>query len=226
MSKGLFVIGTGTDVGKTYISALLVKTLRRAGVSAGYYKAAVSGNRRVGGKLIPEDAAYVKKEAGLVAPLDQMASYVYEAAVSPHLAARWEGRPVERSVVRRDFEAACRRYDYVTVEGSGGIVCPIRMDTQRIFLTDLIEEFRLPTLLVASAALGGINSAVLTVEYARQRGIAVKGIILNHFRNDSPMEQDNLHLIAQLTGCPVLATVERGASALDLELDCLTSLYE
>ena len=95
MSKGLFITGTGTDVGKTFVSGLIVDALRRDGASAAYYKAAMSGNqRRPDGTLIPGDALYVKKVSGLDQPLEEMCPYVYEHAVSPHLAAQLEGGPV------------------------------------------------------------------------------------------------------------------------------------
>ena len=127
MAKALFVTGTGTDVGKTYVTALMVKKLAESGENAAYYKAAMSGNRRRSdGSLIPGDAMFVQQTAGLSQPLGEMCPYVYEHAWSPHLAARYEGNPPELPVIRQGFEAVCSRNDYVTVEGSGGILCPLR----------------------------------------------------------------------------------------------------
>lgn len=96
MSRCLFITGTGTDVGKTYITGLILRKLHDNGVSAAYYKAAMSGNRRrPDGSLIPGDALYVKEVSGIEQPLAEMCPYVYENAVSPHLASRMEGNPVE-----------------------------------------------------------------------------------------------------------------------------------
>ena len=82
MSKTLFVIGTGTDIGKTYISGLIVKKLRESGSRAAYYKAAMSGNeRRADGSLIPGDALFVKEVSGISQPLEEMCPYIYETAV-------------------------------------------------------------------------------------------------------------------------------------------------
>lgn len=221
-SKGLFVVGTGTDVGKTYITGLLVKALREGGYEAGYYKAAVSG----ASSIAASDAGYVKKVAHLEAPDETLLSYLYDHAVSPHLAAQWEGHPVEQSVITTAFEAAKKRYDYVTMEGSGGIMCPLRYDeTDQIFLEDVIQWFHLPTLLVAHAGLGTINATVLTIEYLRARNIPVKGVILNYYA-DSPMEQDNKVMIETLTGVPVIACVPEGASDLAVSPDTLAALYE
>ena len=129
MSKNLFITGTGTDVGKTYVTGLIMKKLRETGYRPAYYKAGMSGNlRREDGSLIPGDADFVRTLAGLEQPLETMCPYVYENAVSPHLAARLEGGPVELDVVKAGFDALAKTYDLVTMEGSGGILCPLRVD--------------------------------------------------------------------------------------------------
>ena len=124
MAKKLFITGTGTDIGKTYVTGLILKKLQESGRRVAYYKAAMSGNERdADGHLIPGDALHVKTVSGITQPLKTMCPYVYEAAVSPHLASRLEGDPVQMDVVKEGFEKVCEAYDYVTVEGSGGIVC-------------------------------------------------------------------------------------------------------
>ena len=135
MSRALFITGTGTDIGKTYVTGLIVKKLAEGGNNPGYYKAAMSGNeRREDGSLIPGDARFVQQVSGISQSLEEMCPYVYEHAYSPHLASRIEGNPVVMDVVKQGFDAVCDKYDYVTVEGSGGILCPIRFDEQRIQL--------------------------------------------------------------------------------------------
>ena len=122
MAKGIFLTGTGTDIGKTYIAGLLVKTLAEAGKRPAYYKAAMSGNdRRPDGSLIPGDGAFVKTFSGIGQSLESMCPYVYEHAWSPHLAARFEGPQIDLEVVKAGWRSVCERYDYVTMEGSGGI---------------------------------------------------------------------------------------------------------
>ena len=109
MAKSIFITGTGTDIGKTYIAGLIVKKIADAGKSAAYYKAAMSGNdRREDGTLIPGDALFVRQTAGIEQPLDEMCPYVYENAYSPHLASRIEGHPVELSVVKRDIKRSVK----------------------------------------------------------------------------------------------------------------------
>lgn len=225
MPKGLFVTATNTEVGKTYVTALLVKKLREAGLNAGYYKAALSGLEETDDGVPGGDAGYVKQVAGLDDDLASLVTYVYARPVSPHLAARLEGNPVELPVVQAAYAKAAAKYDYVTVEGSGGIICPLRYDsTAHIFLEDVIKALNLTTILVAHAGLGTINAVVLTVEYMLRRDITVQGIVLNHFRGGI-MELDNKKMVEELTGIPVLALVEENATTIDIEAGRLAALY-
>ena len=227
MAKKIFITGTGTDVGKTYVTGLIVKKLKESGMNAAYYKAAMSGNERTEeGMLLPGDAQYVKTVSGIEQSLACMCPYVYEAAVSHHLASRIEGNPVMLQEVVKGFEEVCRQYDYVTMEGSGGILCPICFDERELWLEDVIRELGLSSLIVADAGLGTINSVVLTVEYMRAKGLPVKGIIFNRFHPGDRMEEDNLRMCEHRTKLPVLACVEADSGTLDMEIEKLTSLYE
>lgn len=197
MSKAVFITGTGTDMGKTYLSGLIVKKLAQAGKNPAYYKAAMSGNdRRADGSLIPGDALFVKEMSGISQSLDDMCPYVYENAWSPHLASRVEGNPVDLDVVRRGFLKAANDYEYITMEGSGGILCPLCFDERKIQLEDVIREFELSSILVADAGLGTINSVVLTAEYMKAHSLPIKGIIFNHYHPGNIMEEDNIAIVA------------------------------
>lgn len=227
MSKGLFITGTGTDLGKTYIAGLIVKKLADAKQSAAYYKAAMSGNdRRADGSLIPGDALFVQKTAGISQPLEEMCPYVYEHAYSPHLASRIEGHPVQMDVVKAGYYKACSAYDFVTMEGSGGILCPICFDEAKIQLEDVIKELHLPSILIADAGLGTINSVVLTVEYMKAKNLPVKGIIYNHYHGNDVMEDDNIFMCEYMTGLPTLAKVKDGDTELAMDVEDLMALYE
>ena len=103
------------------------------------------------------------------------------------------------------------------MEGSGGIVCPIRYDEiEHIFLEDFIKTLNLHTLLVADAGLGTINAVVLTVEYLRQKGIGIQGIFINRYTGN-PMEEDNVKMIEELTGVPILGLISPNANELLLK---------
>ena len=201
MSKALFITGTGTDIGKTYVAGLIVKKIAQAGKSAAYYKAAMSGNnRRADGSLIPGDALFVKQTSGIQQPIAEMCPYIYENAYSPHLASRIEGHPVKMSVVKEGYEKVCEKYEYVTMEGSGGILCPICFDEEKIQLEDVIKELGLSCIIVADAGLGTINSVVLTVEYMKAHNMIVKGIIFNNYHPGNVMEDDNIFMCEYMTG--------------------------
>nr|WP_295257443.1 dethiobiotin synthase [uncultured Blautia sp.] len=227
MSKAVFLTGTGTDIGKTYISGLIVKKLAEAGKNPAYYKAAMSGNdRRADGSLIPGDALFVQKTSGISQPLEEMCPYVYENAWSPHLASRVEGNPVDLEVVRKGFLETADKYDYITMEGSGGILCPLCFDERRIQLEDVIREFELSSILVADAGLGTINSVVLTVEYMKARSLPIRGIIFNHYHPGNIMEDDNIFMCEHMTGLPVIAKVQDNATELETDADVLAALYD
>lgn len=226
MSKALFVTGTGTDTGKTYVTGLIVKKLQEAKNPA-YYKAAMSGNdRRPDGTLIPGDALAVQTMSGIDQSLTSMCPYVYEHAYSPHLASRLEGNPVVMDVVTHGFADVTAVYDYVTVEGSGGILCPICFDEARIQLEDVVKELHLSSILIADAGLGTINSVVLTAEYMKTHGLPLKGIIFNHYHPGDVMEDDNIFMCEHMTGLPTLAKVQDGDTELDMNIDALCALYD
>lgn len=227
MSKNLFITGTGTDVGKTYVTGLIVKKLRENKKNAAYYKAAVSGNEKSPeGSLIPGDALMVKNMSGIGQPLGEMCPYIYETAVSPHLAAKIEGNPIEMERVLEDFDNVCKKYDYVTAEGSGGILCPLRFDEKKIQLEDFIKARDLPCLMVADAGLGTINAVVLTAEYMKAHEILVKGIIFNHYIKGNILHEDNIYMCEYMTGFKVIACVKDGDMDLDIPFEVLEGLYE
>lgn len=229
MSKNIFLTGTGTDIGKTYIAGLITKKLQETGMHPAYYKAAMSGNdKRDDGSLIPGDALHVKTASGIPQPLEEMCPYVYERAYSPHLASRIEGGLVDMERVRAGFEDVCENYDLVTVEGSGGILCPIRFEPNgpKILLEDIVRELELSSLLVADAGLGTINNVVLTAEYMKHRNLPIKGIIFNNWHPGNVMEEDNRYMCEALTGIKVIACVPWGADDLDIAAADLAALYE
>jgi len=216
MAKGIFITATGTDIGKTYISALIVKTLRENGLNCGYYKPALSGAELIDGKIVPGDCAYVFKQSGINKNPSDYVSYIFEPAVSPHLASEMTKTPINLNKIKEDFERIKGEYDYLLVEGAGGIVCPFNLSDEKILIKDVIQTLNLDIIIVASASLGTINSTVLTVEYAQNHNLTVKGIILNNYDENDFMQKDNKKRVEELTGIKVLATVKKGESSIDL----------
>lgn len=228
MKKALFITGTGTDIGKTYVTGLIVKKLRDAGLNAGYYKTALSGAEPdANGTLQPGDAIYVNRVANIGEKTENLVSYVYKEAVSPHLAAKINDQPIDFVKVTADFKRALAKYDYLTMEGSGGIICPLRWDNQQhVILDDLVKKLDLGVLIIADAGLGTINAAVLTIEHLKSRNIPIKGIIFNNYIPYDLMQDDNERMIEEMTGIKVLAKVKKGETELNMAVSCLQSLYE
>ena len=227
MSRNIFITGTGTDVGKTYVTGLIVKKLRESGADAANYKAAMSGNeRRPEGSLIPGDALQVKNMSGIRQSLEEMCPYVYETAVSPHLASRIEGNPVQMETVLSGFQKVCEEYEYVTMEGSGGILCPLCFDEADIRLPEVVKACGLGCLMIADAGLGTINGVVLTAYYLKEQGIPLKGIIFNHYKQGDVLHEDNRKMCEYYTGVPVVACVADGDTELSMDAEDLKALYE
>ena len=212
MAKAIFITATGTDIGKTYVSGLIAKHMKDKGLNIGYYKAALSGSL----DITDSDAWYVKQQADLLDSYDEMVSYTYKHAYSPHLSAQIEGNPPDIKVIKNAYKNIDNRHDYMIVEGSGGIICPIRYDNnKKIFLEDIIKELNIPSLIIADAGLGTINSTVLTIEYMRSKNLKVNGVILNRFEMANEMHDDNRKMIEEMTGVKIIGVVIDGILKLD-----------
>ncbi len=209
--KTLFLTATGTDVGKTYISALIIKKMRDSGFNCGYFKPVLSGVEEEEGKLRVSDANYVVSTAKIPLSPDDCVTYWWKEAVSPHLAAQRAGDVIDTNKIKTHLDKLSREFEYILIEGAGGITCPLRLEgDEKYLLKDLIKELETNIVIVADGGLGTINSTLLTIDYARANGIGIEGIILNNFEPDNFMHQDNLKQIEYLTGIPVVATVEKG----------------
>ncbi len=226
MAKGIFITATGTDVGKTFISALIVKKIRQAGINCGYYKPVLSGAEIINGNLVPGDCAHVVKTAKLDGKPEDYASYIFKTAVSPHLAAQIEGISISKDKIKKDFENKKQNFEYLVVEGAGGIICPFNLKEDKMILPDIIKMLNLDVIVVASAELGSINSAVLTTEYLKQKGIKTQGIILNHYKENDLMQKDNKFQIENLTGIKVIADVKDNEKDLNIDCNELISLFK
>lgn len=210
-NKNIFITATGTDVGKTYISALLVKAFRESGLNFGYYKPALSGAVKMpDGTLVAGDADYVVKISKLnINPCDCV-TYCFEEAVSPHLAAERAGVRIELDKILEHYSSLLKKYDNLLIEGAGGITCPFNLKDNKLLLSDVIKALGCDVILVADAGLGTINSVVLTYEYAKLCGINILGVIYNNYEPNNFMHDDNIKQIENLTGLRALALVKNG----------------
>jgi dethiobiotin synthetase len=204
--KGLFITGTDTNVGKTWVAAGLTAVLRRRGANAAYCKPIQSGCPEEDGRLIPTDARLARELAGLAEPLEVLTPICLHLPLAPGVAAAQEGKTLELEPVARCFRELAGRYDYLVVEGAGGLYVPLI--SMEFLVLDMIRWLDLPLLVVARAGLGTINHTALTVKAAQQAGITVAGVVLNRYPAKPRLaEQTNPGVIEALTGVPALGLV-------------------
>ena len=153
-------------------------------------------------------------------PTDSTVDYVFvESVYSDHQSAQLE------KLIKTEFEKRCKNYDYLVVEGAGGITCPFNMATEQLLLPEVIKELGTDVLLVADGGLGTINSVLLTAEYAKSRGLNIPGIILNNYDKTDFMHLDNKKQVEVLTGINVIATVAKNDKNIDITKENLIKLF-
>lgn len=225
--KSIFITATGTDIGKTYVSGLLVKKMRESGYNCGYYKPALSGAvKQSDGTLLPGDCDFVVKTSGLNITPAECVTYCFEEAVSPHLAAERQGVSIDNNLIKSEYIKKSEPYDYMVVEGAGGITCPFNLKEEKLLLPDVIKSLGLDIIIVADGGLGTINSVILTTEYAKNHGLNIKGIILNNYDEDDFMHYDNKKQIEVLTGVNVIAVVKKGENNLNISKIELMNIFD
>ena len=187
--KTIFIAGTDTGVGKTVVTLLLARYLRESGYSVSATKWAVTGY--AGGD---------RDELG------GRALYRFKFPASPHLAARLEKRRINADKIINSTKALSRRFDFVVVEGIGGLMVPLN---EKILLIDLIKMLKIPVLLVAANKLGVINHALLSIEALRRRNIEIIGTIFNNlFKNeDRIILEDNPKIIEKFSGVKTIGVL-------------------
>ena len=207
--KTYFVTGTGTGIGKTYVSALLAKTAVRAGLRTAMMKPVQTG---MTDPMLGDLGEIRRKVPGILEiPSDLACPYCLAYESSPHLAAEKESVTIEFDRIRNCYEQIVKNYapDVVFLEGAGGICVPL---SDRILTAELIRFLGFEVLLAAPAGLGSINHTLLSLEYLRKCGIEVAGIILNQFSTPpTEIELDNIRMIESLGNTRVLAKASDGA---------------
>lgn len=219
---GLFITGNNTEVGKTYVAALIARQIVAAGIRLGVYKPAASGCRMVDGQLVAEDAVQLWEGAGRPGTLDEVCPQKFAAPVAPHLAARAEGKELDADLLRRGAEVWHRRCDLLLVEGAGGLMSPMSDDQ---YVADLAYDFGYPLVVVAANRLGVINETLQTLITASvyRDGLEVAGVILNDLapQPDDVSRNSNFDQLTQRCTSPMLAHVSYGAAQLPQPIDWL-----
>jgi dethiobiotin synthetase len=214
---GLFVVGTDTGVGKTFVASAIARTWRSAGRRVGVLKPAASGAEWREGRLVADDAARLIEAIGGGVPQDRVVPLVFEEPLAPPVAARRQGKPLDFArvveVVADGLDWWESRADAMVVEGVGGLLCPL---AEGATVADLAIALDYPLLIVAHRGLGTLNHTLLTVEAARSRALRIAGIVLNGARptEDPIAEESNADELARRLGdVAILAEWPHGRSA-------------
>ena len=205
--SGLFICGTDTDVGKTYVSCEIAKSLVANGLSVGVYKPVASGGFHRDGHLVAEDAEALREAAVREEPLSTVCPQVFASPLAPPVAAAEEGRRVDPALLRSGLRYWSDRCDLVIVEGTGGLLSPL---SEEDFTVTLAQEFGYPIVLVAADRLGVINHVLQSLctlkTYADE--VPIAGIVLNQIEPERDAScASNGAQICEHSGVPLLGNL-------------------
>lgn len=200
--KSLFIAGTDTDVGKTYITAGLAVALRKTGVDVGVMKPFAAGTAQKKGYK-SEDVEILSRAAMTSDPENLVNPQFFPIPASPYTA--WKKLKIKPKVstILSSFKKLSSLHDVVLVEGMGGIMTPILKD---YYITNLIKEMKIPTVIVTRSKVGTINHTIMTIKMCEKYKLPVKGIIINNFDKGYAIK-DLKRDLENLTDLPVLGAI-------------------
>jgi dethiobiotin synthetase len=198
VAEGFFVTGTGTEVGKTVVAAVLANDLRRQGRSVAVFKPAVTGLDDPG----EADHSLLRRAAASEQSDEEIAPYRYGPPASPHLAAAEAGEEIVPELLRQAAREATASAERLICEGVGGLLVPLSCS---YLVRDLALDLALPLVIAASPGLGTINHTLLTIEAARSAGLEVTAVVLTPWpARPSPIESSNRATIESLGEAQVM----------------------
>ena len=203
MGGGLFITGTDTGVGKTFVACGLAALLRDLGYRVGVMKPAETGCAEKDGELFAEDAVRLKEASGCGVPLEKICPYQLREPLAPSIAAERAGVRIDIDHLLAVYNEISAQHDMTLVEGAGGLMAPL---LPSFTYADLARVLKLPLIVVAANKLGVINHLLLTLEHANCKGLRVLGYVLNQI--ESPLSlaaETNREVLANLSAAPCLA---------------------
>jgi dethiobiotin synthetase len=201
--NSFFVTGTDTDVGKTCVSAAIAKHLRDNGVDVGVMKPFASGYKETANS-VSEDVKILMKYSGAKDPVDLVNPYYFEIPTSPYDACKQLNLEIDISKVIESYKQLTSVHDVVVVEGIGGIMTPI---SKNYFVSNLISDLQLSSIIVSGSKIGTVNHLMLTYEHARQKKLNLKGFLVNQNVSDGYELSNLTHQIFGLTGHKVFGAI-------------------
>ena len=203
MTRGIFVTGTDTGVGKTAVGVGLLRALAAAGFSAIGMKPVAAG--RAAGEALHADVVALIAAANVAAPLDDVNPYSFLPPIAPHLAARAAGEAIDLDRIGSAYGRLAQAADAVVVEGAGGVLVPLGRGTHML---DIPARLGLPVLLVVGVRLGCLNHALLSALALGSRGIRLAGWVAN--RVDPAMREGDANVAALIERLPAPLVADIG----------------
>ena len=201
--RSYFITGTDTDVGKTFVTAGLASSMKKMGINIGIMKPFAAGTIDNNGYKSNDvnlllEAAQITDEEQLVNP------YFFPIPASPFTAMQNLSVSIDVEIVLNNFKKLARLHDVLLVEGIGGIMTPI---LKNYFVTNLIKEMNLETIVVTSSRIGTINHTIMTIKMCQEFGIKIRGIIINNVTLTGYQVNELKRDIEELTGNSVLGSI-------------------
>lgn len=205
MTQAWFVVGTDTEIGKTFVTCALLHTARRAGHRALGMKPIAAGAELIGDEWLNEDAARLRAAGSFDPGLARLNPICLREAIAPHIAAEHEGMALEPEPLLAAFDTLRQQADVVLVEGVGGFRVPLGPDHDT---ADLAVAFGLPVILVVGLRLGCINHALLTAEAIAARGLPLAGWIANQVDPHMRRVDENVAALSARLEAPLLGRID------------------
>lgn len=202
---GVFITGTDTGVGKTYVSAALLEAFKAQGLRAVGMKPVAAGCEQIGGEWVNEDVIRLRAASSVSAPHELMNPYLLREPMAPHIAAEREGRHIEIAPIVSACRELERRADLLVVEGVGGFCVPLNENEDT---ADLAVALGLPVLLVVGMRLGCLNHALLSEEAIRARGLHLVGWVANRIDPEMPAFDENIEALRLRLKAPCLGVLD------------------
>ena len=202
--RAMFVTGTDTDAGKTYISAALLRHFAAQSLRVVGMKPVASGVTELDGVLHNSDVTQLRQASNVQADVRWINPYCFAPAIAPHIAAQQAGVTIDLQQIKQAYEQLCGMADVVVVEGAGGWLVPLNGQQT---IADLAQLLDIPIVLVVLIRLGCINHALLSVADIQRRGLTLLGWVANCMEDEMPVMQENIATLQQLIAAPCLAVV-------------------
>jgi len=203
MLKSLFITGTDTDVGKTYITAGLAVCLRKMGLDVGVMKPFAAGLAQKKG-FKSEDVEILSTAAQANDPENLINPQFFPTPTSPYTA--WKNLKIKPKIptILSSFKKLSKLHEIILVEGMGGVMTPILKD---YYVTNLIKDMKIPAVIVTRSKIGTVNHTIMTVKMCEKYKIPIKGIIINDFDSDGYKTKELTRDLKSLLRVPVLGTI-------------------